>query len=36
MKVAIDAPFGWPDPFARALAAHHRGARFCRKLDNAL
>src|SRR4051812_7491601 len=23
-KVAIDAPFGWPEPFARAVAAHGR------------
>jgi predicted nuclease with RNAse H fold len=23
-KVAIDAPFGWPEPFVRAVEAHHR------------
>jgi predicted nuclease with RNAse H fold len=24
-KVGIDSPFGWPDEFVDALAAHHRG-----------
>jgi predicted nuclease with RNAse H fold len=24
-KVGIDAPFGWPDAFVNAVAAHHRG-----------
>ena len=24
VKVAIDAPFGWPEPFVRAVAAHGR------------
>src|SRR4051794_1044031 len=24
VKVAIDAPFGWPEPFVRAIAAHGR------------
>src|SRR3954467_1916582 len=23
-RVAVDAPFGWPEPFARAVAAHGR------------
>jgi hypothetical protein len=27
-KVAIDAPFGWPDPFVRALEAHHSLGRW--------
>jgi hypothetical protein len=25
-KAGIDSPLGWPDPFARFLAAHHAGA----------
>lgn len=25
-KVGIDVPFGWPDAFARAIAAHHHRA----------
>src|SRR4051794_29391074 len=25
VKAAIDAPFGWPEPFVEALTAHHRG-----------
>jgi len=24
VKVGIDAPFGWPEPFVRAVGAHHR------------
>ena len=27
-KVGIDAPFGWPRPFVRAVAAHDRGDRW--------
>jgi uncharacterized protein DUF429 len=27
-KVGIDAPFGWPEPFVRALEAHHRLERW--------
>ena len=27
-KVAIDAPFGWPDAFVRAISAHHNELTF--------
>jgi predicted nuclease with RNAse H fold len=27
-EVGIDAPFGWPDAFVEAVAAHHRGERW--------
>lgn len=33
-KVAIDAPFGWPQPFAEAIAAHQAGRPWPELLDN--
>lgn len=33
-KVAIDAPFGWPEPFVRALEAHHGLKPWPELLDN--
>lgn len=33
-KVAIDAPFGWPDPFVEALLAHHSLRPWPEILDN--
>lgn len=32
-KAAIDAPFGWPEPFVEAIAAHHAGAGFPTRAD---
>src|SRR3954452_11357586 len=34
-KVAIDAPFGWPEPFVRALVAHQHGDGWPEGIDNA-
>lgn len=34
VKVAIDAPFGWPEPFTEALAAHRRMAPWPEAIDN--
>jgi hypothetical protein len=34
VKVAIDAPFGWPEPFVRAVAAHHDLQAWPETLDN--
>jgi len=33
VKVAIDAPFGWPERFVRAVEAHHRLARWPTRSD---
>jgi hypothetical protein len=33
-RVAIDAPFGWPDPFVHALTTHHGGGPWPETLDN--
>lgn len=33
-KVAIDAPFGWPEPFVDALRAHHDLRPWPEGLDN--
>jgi Protein of unknown function (DUF429) len=35
VKTAIDAPFGWPEPFVQALEAHHRLQPWPEILDNA-
>jgi hypothetical protein len=34
VKTAIDAPFGWPEPFVQALEAHHRLQPWPEILDN--
>lgn len=34
VKVAIDAPFGWPDPFVEALTLHHRGHPWPAMIDD--
>jgi hypothetical protein len=34
VKVAIDAPFGWPEPFVRAIEAHHALQPWPETLDN--
>jgi hypothetical protein len=33
-KVAIDAPFGWPEPFVEAVVAHQHGAGWPDTIDN--
>lgn len=33
-KVAIDAPFGWPEPFVEAVVAHQHGAGWPDSIDN--
>ena len=34
VKTAIDAPFGWPEPFVQAVHAHHRLEPWPEILDN--
>src|SRR4051812_4179341 len=34
VKTAIDAPFGWPEPFVDAVLAHHRGDGWPSEIDN--
>jgi hypothetical protein len=34
VKTAIDAPFGWPEPFVQALEAHQRSEPWPETLDN--
>jgi len=33
-KAAIDAPFGWPEPFVDAVVAHQRGQGWPSGMDN--